>query len=327
MSPLSARLRYWRRIADAYLLGGTSQLSFWHETPEAHPLAAFDRLGPYYMTFAGKAAYAGPFDADGVPQLDYRGQLGRHYNPIAVAQYGLARYNRFLAGGSPADRAAFLAQAEWLVRTLEPNPRGVPVWMHRFDFEYRSLLKAPWYSGLAQGQGLSLLARAHQATGDARYLEALRAAFGSLTLTVEEGGVLFHDAEGSTWIEEYIVDPPTHILNGFIWALWGVWDCHLAGADPRAKRLFDDSAATIARNLARYDTGWWSLYELGDTVLPMLASPFYHRLHIVQLKILAAMTGQSVFADTARRWEAYAGRSYNRARSLVQKSLFKVFYY
>ena len=327
MSPVRARLRYWRRVAAAYLLGGTSQLSFWHETPAAHPQAVFDRLGPYYMSFAGKAGYAGPFDADGVPLLDYRGHIGRHYNPIAVAQYGLARYNRFLAAGNPADRTAFLAQADWLVRTLEENASGVPVWMHRFDFEYRSLLKAPWYSGLAQGQGLSLLARAHLATGDARYLEAMRAAFVPLTRDVAEGGVLFRDPAGSTWIEEYIVSPPTHILNGFIWALWGVWDCNLAGGDPRAQALFDESVKTIGRNLARYDTGWWSLYELGDTKMPMLASPFYHRLHIVQLRILAAMSGVDLFSDTARRWEAYAAGRYNRARSFAQKCLFKAFYY
>lgn len=322
-----ARLRYWRRIIDAYLLGGTSQLSFWHERPEAHPAVVFDRLGPYYMTFAGKARYAGPFDAEGVPQLDYRGNIGRQYNPIAVAQYGLARYNCFLGTGSPADRTSFLAQADWLVRSLEPNASGIPVWMHHFDFEYRSLLKAPWYSGLAQGQGLSLLARAHQATGERRYAEAMRAAFASLTLEVDAGGVLFRDGEGSVWIEEYLVDPPTHILNGFIWALWGVWDYALATGEGRARSLFEEGVKTIARNRARYDTGWWSLYELSGTRLPMLASPFYHRLHIVQLRILAALTGQGQFAETARRWEGYAGRRYNRMRSFVLKCVFKFFLY
>ena len=33
--------------------------------------------------------------------------------------------------------------------------------MHHFDFEYRDTLKSPWYSGLAQGQGLSVLVRAY----------------------------------------------------------------------------------------------------------------------------------------------------------------------
>ena len=39
---------------------------------------------------------------------------------------------------------------------------------------------------------------------------------------IDEGGVVYADEDGHTWFEEYIVSPPTHILNGFIWASWGV---------------------------------------------------------------------------------------------------------
>ena len=49
----------------------------------------------YFMRFRGKAHYAGPFDAGGIPLLDYRGHIGRQYNPIAIAHYGLARFNRW----------------------------------------------------------------------------------------------------------------------------------------------------------------------------------------------------------------------------------------
>ena len=121
------------------------------------------------MRFQGKAAYAGPFDGAGVPLLDYRGDIGRQHNPIAIAQYGLARFNRWCNTADDADRAAWLAVAQWLTRELTPNAHGVPVWFHHFDWPYRQLLKAPWYSGLAQGNGLSLLVRAAQATGDATF--------------------------------------------------------------------------------------------------------------------------------------------------------------
>ena len=71
------RLKYWRRIASAYLLSNNSALTFWHERPAAESAARFNDLGPYYMTFADKAAYPGPFDAKGVPLLDYHGLIGR----------------------------------------------------------------------------------------------------------------------------------------------------------------------------------------------------------------------------------------------------------
>jgi heparosan-N-sulfate-glucuronate 5-epimerase len=320
------RLRYWRRIAQAYVLPGPSPLDFWHETPEAHPKAVFDELGPYYMTFAGKAAYAGPFDDRGVPLLDYRGDIGRRYNPIAVAQYGLAHYNRSL-DGDETSKGVFLAQASWLADNLEKNAQGVPVWRHHFDFEYRTLLRAPWQSGLAQGMGLSLLTRAYMATGETKYLDALRAAWKAFHLQASQGGVVYREPTGNVWIEEYLVQPPSHILNGFIWALWGVLDFHLVTADRPAKELFDECVKTLERNLHRYDSGRWSLYELGDARLPMVASSYYHRLHIVQLRVLHAMTGAAAFKERADRWEAYAALRSNRVRSRVQKVIFKLLYY
>ncbi len=135
------------------------------------------------------------------------------------------------------------------------------------------------------------------------------------------------DDAGRTWIEEYLVSPPTHILNGFIWALWGVYDCHLATGEPAARDLFDRCLDTLRSNLARYDTGYWSLYEQSGTRLPMLASPFYHRLHIVQLRVLHALTGDALFKDFADRWEGYAGRLLNRARAWALKAAFKLIYY
>src|SRR6266571_1733721 len=96
---IGKRFHYWRRIRQAYLGGGTSQLSFWHESPEVNPNATPGTLGEYYMTFAAKADYAGPFDDDGIPLLDYRGALGRQYNPIAIAQYGLGNFNLYARTG------------------------------------------------------------------------------------------------------------------------------------------------------------------------------------------------------------------------------------
>lgn len=320
------RFRYWRRIAGIHLFSRNSALTFWHETPAVHPGARYDAIGPYYQTFADKARYPGPFDAQGVPLLDYHGSIGQRYNPIAVAQYGLARYNRFLETADPADKAAFLAQADWLCANLKPNARGRHVWNHDFDFEYRSGLKAPWYSGLAQGQGLSLLARALKATGDAKYARALDLAFEPLRHTVDDGGVLYREG-GDVWIEEYVVDPPSHILNGFLWALWGVKDYALATGAPEGVELFAACAATVERALPGYDTGSWSTYEASDTWIPMVTSPFYHRLHIVQLRITAAMTGRPAFAERARRWQGYSDRPLNRWLNLGRKIAFKVLYY
>lgn len=320
-------LAYYRRVFSAYVLGGKSHLTFWHETPQENTNASPTELGEYYMLFSEKADYKGHHDASGIPQLDYHGQIGLQYNPIAIAQFGLANYNLWRRTGDPERKKKFFKIADWLVANLEINGKGIAVWNHHFDWEYRDQLKAPWYSALAQGQGLSVLVRAHEESGDARHLEAAQSAFVSFQRSIEEGGVAFTDESGDLWFEEYIVSPPTHILNGFIWALWGVHDYFLATKEPAARELFARGVRTLLHNLERYDCGFWSLYELSGTRLPMIASAFYHHLHIVQLRVMYRLTDEEAFTRVADRWEGYTQRRINRTRALVCKAAFKLCYY
>lgn len=315
---------YYRRILRVYLGGGRNPLSFWHEQPAVNERAFGNDPLPYYMTFDEKAKYAGPFDAQGIPLLDYRGRIGPRHNPIAIAQYGLACLNA--DNNQPA-----LKCADWLLSELKPNRQGIPVWTHDFDWEYFKTLRAPWYSGLAQGQGISLLLRAARVTGDTRYDEAAQRAAVSLLTPLAAGGVLDVDSEGDWWIEEYVVDPPTHILNGFMWALWGVWDLlrfEAAGAEhDRIEDLWARSLATLEKNLARFDCGYWSRYDLAPLPLANVASPFYHRLHIVQLDVMHRLTGRPVFKSWHDSWSQYLDSPANRRRAWFAKAMFKLRHY
>jgi heparosan-N-sulfate-glucuronate 5-epimerase len=326
VSPMG-RLNYYRRVFSAYLSANQSQLTFWHEVPEVNPNASRGELGEYYMPFTSKADYPGHYDAYGIPMLDYRGSIGLQYNPIAIAQWGLGNFNLFLRSGKEDRRQKFLAATNWLCTHLEQNPSGAWVWNHHFDWEYRTTLRRPWYSGLAQGQGISLLLRSHRETGDASYFEAAQKAFFSFTKSTSEGGVSFTDKRGDLWIEEYIVSPPTHILNGFMWAIWGVHDYFLATGETFARTLWEASVRALLSNLAQYDLGFWSLYELAGTYLPMVASPFYHHLHIVQLRIMHFLTGEDLFLQYADRWESYRRSRGKRTRALCYKGVFKLCYY
>jgi heparosan-N-sulfate-glucuronate 5-epimerase len=323
---VAKRINYYRRILPAYLGNRRSQLSFWHDVPTEEPAASVNELGPYYMRFDIKANYQGPFDAAGIPLLDYRGVLGKQYNPIAIAQYGLGNFNLYLRNRAAVQRLRFINSAEWLSNNLSLNAAGILVWMHRFDWEYRETLRAPWYSGLAQGQGISMLLRAFRETGEERYLDSATLAFQAFTRGVSEGGVVYKELLG-TWIEEYIVTPPTHILNGMIWAMWGIYDYHLVTKDAAAGRLFQDTADTLVRNLARFECWFWSRYELSGTALPMIASPFYHRLHCVQLDVLYKLTGEQVFQEYSRRWRDFQSSWWRRQLALGMKIAFKLVYY
>ena len=324
---LATRLNYYRRIFPAYLGLRNSHLTFWHDTPEINAYCLPQTLGEYYMPFLQKADYPGPYDAVGIPFLDYQGNLGRQYNPIAIAQFGLGNFNAFRRSGDAERRKKFLAVADWLVSALEPNRAGVYVWNHHFDWDYRTGLRAPWQSALAQSQGISVLVRAYAETGNHRYLESAKAAFEALQRETGDGGMVHVDERGDIWLEEYIVSPPTHILNGFMWGMWGVYDFFLATGDTVAERMFEAMVQTLRNNLSNYDLGFWSLYEQSGTWLPMIASPFYHQLHIVQLRLMYVLTGERVFLRYADRWESYRRSCSKRTRALCHKCVFKLCYY
>jgi heparosan-N-sulfate-glucuronate 5-epimerase len=324
---MPGRVAYLRRVAAAYLGKAPSQLTFWHEPPEINERAFSEPCGEYYHCFFTKADYDAHRDTAGIPMLDYRGHVGRQYNPIAIAQWGLGNFNRFRRTNAPDRRARFLAASNWLVANLSPNTHGVPVWKHHFDWEYRDTLKSGWYSALSQGQGVSLLCRAYGETGELRYLDAAREAFRSMTVHVREGGVTIPEGVDGCWLEESIVDPPTHILNGFLWAAWGVHDFAVTTGDDEAEDLLEACRHTARRQVPSYDCGYWSLYEHSGTRLKMLASPFYHRLHISQLRITARLLRISELNGWAARWQSYAESGLCARRAFVAKAIFKLAYY
>jgi hypothetical protein len=315
-------------LIPAYVLRKNSQLSFWHEQPQVNDNAFNgEAVGEYYMTFFDKANYPGPFDGEGIPLLDYHGVIGRQYNPIAIAQYGLGHYNLYRRNSNTLNFDKFKKSADWLVDNLEPNSFGLYVWNHKFDWEYFRTLKAPWYSALAQGQGISVLVRAFVETGNDKYLGAARKAFVSLSKGIDEGGVMFVDKDGDIWLEEYLVEPASHVLNGFIWALWGINDYYRLMKEQQAQDLYQKCLETIRKNLHRYDNGFWSLYDLSQNRIRTIASYFYHNLHIIQLQVLGRLSGDSIFEEYSLKWEDYRAGRLNRYRALCTKSVFKLFYY
>ncbi len=321
------RLNYWRRIFKVYFSKTPSYLIFWHEKPAVSESIIFDKLGVYYMTFRDKANYAGPKDKNGVILFDYYFDIGRQYNPLAVAQYGLGHYNLYLKTAEKEHLDIAKIQADWLVQNLENNDFGIPVWKHKFRWHYKKYLEAGWFSAHSQGAGISLLARIYQETKDKKYFEASQKAFLSLNLGIKEGGVKHIDEKGDVWLEEYLVEPTTHILNGFLWALWGVWDYYLLTNDEKAKNLFNVCVKTLKENLGKYDIGFWSLYDLSEQTLKMIASHFYHNLHIVQLKVTHILTKEPVFEIYHKKWESYGNNFLFKNFALIYKVIFKLFYF
>ena len=256
----------------------------------------------------------GGFDSGGVPIVNYTSLdmpvSGLHYNPGLVALYGISLFDHYLSEGKEDDKERFFRQAGWLVSHLRRD-RGIGVWEYRFDLSTFGLT-APWVSALAQGLGLSALSRAYALSPDPQYLESAKAALGTFRLSVAHGGVRREEADGSVWFEEYPSDPPSLVLNGFIYALFGLLDHHRTFADAEAKIFYNEGVATLERHLHCFDTGFWSFYSYPRR---MLADLHYHRdIHIPQLLALHRHTTIPLFAETAERWERYTRSLYSALR-------------
>jgi hypothetical protein len=238
---------------------------------------------------------------------------------VAAAQYGLGAHERWLAGEGERWLAAARAVGEFLVTEQEPDGS----WLHREPFAHTFPLPAPWRCGLAQGEAASLLVRLHGAVGDAAFADAARRALRPLLLPREDGGVCAQ-LGGRPWPEEYPTARPSFVLNGAIFAVWGFRDVGIALDDAAASAAFVEGVDSVAANLHRFDTGWWSLYSLYPHPLRGVASSFYHDLHIVQLAALDLLASRPEFAPARERWEAYAGSVWCRRRAFASKVVFRM---
>ena len=239
---------------------------------------------------------------------------------MGVAQWGLGAYERFLAGEGDAWLGAAAAAAEHLVEQQDGAVGGG--WREPIPYVHTFRTGANWLSAMTQGQCASLLARVGQETDDERFLDAAQRALHPLRVPISRGGVQAPLGDG-IFLEEYPTDPPSHVLNGGIFALWGAYDVWRTLDDDAAERLFVEATATLAANLRRWDTGFWSRYDLYPHPIRNVASPSYHTLHIDQLTVLNALAPAAPFAETAARFIDHSRSPIRRARSVAHKVAFR----
>lgn len=243
---------------------------------------------------------------------------------VDVIQYGLGCLERHLGSPDPGWLAAATAAGEYLVATQRPDAgprRGA--WLHDQPLPHTYDLPVPWVSAMAQGEAASLLVRLHDATGRLRFGDAAVAALGPMRFLTQDGGASAVLGAGRL-PEEYPSSPPSHVLNGAVFALWGLRDVAVALGDVRAGRDFEQGAATLAGNIHRWDTGRWSRYDLFPHSRVNVASPAYHRLHVDQLRVMDLMAPDDRFRQARERFEEYAGSTPLRARAFAAKVRFRL---
>lgn len=238
---------------------------------------------------------------------------------VDIAQWGLGCFERHLAGEGERWLEGARAAGEHLV--AEQDDDGA--WLQLFRYPHSLPLPPPWPSAMAQGEGASLLVRLHAELGDERYAEAARRALRPMTVPTEEGGTLAL-LGGRPFPEEYPTRPPSFVLNGGIFAIWGFRDVGVGLGDPDAERTFREMAETLALELHRWDTGRWSRYDLFPHPVTNPASSFYHRLHIHQLQAMMMLAPHPEIGRVLANFERYMDSTRHNRMAFVQKGVYRL---
>ena len=240
-----------------------------------------------------------PRDADGVIMVRYWNISHPVYNPTTIGNDALSSYETYLhvtlKGGDAkianTALADFMHEAKWL-RDKGMDSKG------RFTYTFDLVTKdypvsrtfhAPWYSAMAQGLAISVFTRAYayylsrDATEANKYLDAAKKAFLPFQHDLKDGGVT---SGGGKWFEEY--PDGNHVLNGSIFAMFGVYDLWRVTQDQTYKDSLDAVTNNLAANLYKYESHGAILYEL---VYEHFSHPAYYILQNRQLEALSYLTG------------------------------------
>src|SRR5262249_37279608 len=171
-------------------------------------------------------------------------EFPRSYQPTSIAQFALAHWNAYLATGKDTHRQAFLRQAEWLLDHEEVIADGVGAWPIEFGMPKYGA-NPHWLSALAQGNVLSVLSRAHLLTGARPFLASAPRAVRAFQRDILDGGVQIRVGDDGCFFEEVAVYPAAHILNGFLLALFGLYDYVALTQDREIDALIRESLRTL----------------------------------------------------------------------------------
>jgi len=240
------------------------------------PLGKFisvDEIKGYYNDFTNKVL----FDKKTEKIVDYiplfiNDDGKKVVFPITVIQYALGCYELFLETNDDVYLKKMIHCSEYVLSLI--NADGSISCMYFFKD-----ISNP-YSAMCQGECVSLLARAYLETNDKRFFDGALKAFNFLINEDHNQAVVKTFRNLKYCLYEF--PDKTIVLNGYIYALFGVYDAYLLFKNPEIKKIFDISSASLLSIIDDFDYNKWSFYDLAGNV----SSKFYHKLHVVLLPAL-----------------------------------------
>jgi glycosyltransferase involved in cell wall biosynthesis len=258
-----------------------------------------------------------PIDMSRVTLLNAEEEGSEHQDPRAIVRYALVLWNQYVTANDAKSLNDFMAQVHWLVqrkRDIGERASGWPIYQSRPEYHTRG----PWLSAVVQGCGLSILVRAYQVTHDLVLPNIIDRVAQTFNKDILDGGVRSPVGDEGTFFEEVAVYPASHILTGFIFALFGLYDYIALTNNAHFKQLLVRSHATMHQLLDEFDCGFWTYPDL---ITNRLASLSELTLQSMLLETLAFYSGCDCCSLFAQRWRKYRGSIISRLYHYIASGL------
>ena len=220
---------------------------------------------------------------------DDDGVVYRWFPNLGFEFHPLASFGALNSAAAAQDMDKTQALANALVARAIPRGSRL-IWEYQFKF---GIGRPPWASGLAQAVAAQALARSAALLDDPALGAAAVRAFASvspLTMKLSSGA----------WIRLYGFNSEI-VLNAQLQAVLSLLEYAQSTEDAKATALAQQLSTTAEKMLPRFDTGDWSLYEIGGAY----ASRSYEKFVTDLLQKLAAKTGDPFWVATSQRFHAY----------------------
>lgn len=283
--------------------------SVWHVNQDIGKCFAKDEIRGYYNNMTEKVTRMPDLlDSDEMPKLNLaEGKFT--YFPVAIFQYGLGCYDFWLQTKDERYIRKFMQCVEWTMAHQDEKGR----WNN-----FSHYCPETPYGSMAQGEAASLLIRAYIHTKEQKYLDAAKRAIDFMLLPLEDGGTTKY-VDDDAYLMEYTFKGM--VLNGSIFSWWGLYDFVLAtGDNGKYMEAMDKILKSLIKVLPLYKCTYWSMYSEDG----LIASPFYHNLHVAQMQAMYQLTGEPIFDEYAKRWERQQKNPYCKGLAFVKKSIQKI---
>ena len=263
-----------------------------------------NKLGVYYIDMRPSIIhytdniYDGGFDENGVPMInDGKGNL--YYSPVHICQYAFMVHANLIENKNLKDLKTLSACMNVLEKEKAETDTTV-CWIQT-KYNKRYDIHPPWVGAMDQGQALSFYTRYYQLTNENHYLEQAKKIAAYFEVDTEKEGFKKIDENGNIWFEEYPSKEPSYVLNGFVYALYGLIDFYRVNNDQKIKKIIDQCFTTLKESIHLYDSGYWSYY---DQLKKELVRYYYQKnVHVPQLESIYLLTNEKIFLKYYKKWK------------------------